>query len=304
MEIQAVMENVISLFLIIFVGIYGVKKGIINEEVEKGLRNLLLKITLPLLVVSSFSLSFEDDMMQNVLKSFLYSFIAFIIAIIVSYIFLIFFKDKEKGRVLQFANVFSNCGFIGFPIIESIFGGEGVIYTSIFNMFFSIFLWSYGVILYSDKLEKKDIKNILLNPGIIAVYIGLPLLIFRIQLPNSIYNTLKTVGSMTTPISMIIVGCVLSKVKLRDALKDWTIYYSALLKLIIMPISIFIFGKIIKDDSVVMKTMVILQAMPAATMTSIFAENFNKQKEYAAIIVLITTLLSLITFPIILKIIV
>ena len=100
-----------------------------------------------------------------------------------------------------------------------VFGSEGVIYASIFNLFFTIFLWTYGVILYSDSKEKKDIKRILLNPSMIAVYIGLPILIFNINIPQVILNPANMVGSMTTPISMIVIGCVLSKVDFRKMLR-------------------------------------------------------------------------------------
>ena len=117
-------------------------------------------------------------------------------------------KSEGKRRVLQFFSVFSNCGFIGFPIVNMVFGLEGVIYASIFNLFFTIFLWTYGVILYSDSKEKKDIKRILLNPSMIAVYIGLPILIFNINIPQIILYPTNMVGSMTTPISMIVIGGV------------------------------------------------------------------------------------------------
>lgn len=297
-----VLNKIISLFLIILIGVYGSKKNIINEEINKGLRRILLEITLPLLVINSFSFEFSDGMGKNVLTAFIYSITFMALGAIISYIFLFPFKG-EKKKILHFANVFSNCGFIGFPIINSLYGAEGVVYTSIFNMVFTIALWTYGVMIFSDKMSKEKIKKVLVNPAIIAVYIGIPIMLLNIKLPTFLLDTTKIVGDMTAPISMIIVGSILSKVRIKDVFKEVSIYYEALIKLIIIPLILFLIKIIIKDNTTVINTIIVLQAMPAAAMTSIFAADFNKEKEYSAKVVFITTLLSIITIPIITKII-
>lgn len=297
-----VLNKIISLFLIILIGIYGSKKNIINEEINKGLRRILLEITLPLLVINSFSFEFSDGMGKNVLTSFIYSITFMALGAIISYIFLFPLKG-EKKKILHFANVFSNCGFIGFPIINSLYGAEGVVYTSIFNMVFTIALWTYGVMIFSDKMSKENIKKVLLNPAIIAVYIGIPMMLFKVKLPSFILDTTKIVGDMTTPISMIIVGNILAKVRIKDLFKEISIYYGALIKLIIIPLGLIIIKIFLNDNTTIINTIIVIQAMPAAAMTSIFAADFNKEKEYSAIVVFITTLLSIITIPIISKII-
>ncbi|MCR1951661.1 MULTISPECIES: AEC family transporter [unclassified Clostridium] len=297
-----VFNKIIALFLIILIGVYGTKKNIINEGVNRGLRRILLEITLPLLVINSFSFTFNEGMGRNVISAFIYSVLFMILGGIISFILLKPFKG-EKKKILHFANFFSNCGFIGFPIINSIFGAEGVVYTSIFNMVFTIFLWTYGVMIFSDKLSKENIKKVLLNPSIIAVYIGIPIMIFNIKLPIAILDTTKIVGDMTAPISMIIVGSILAKVKIKSIFKEVSVYYGALIKLIVIPLAIYMIKLIIKDNSNVIDTMIIIQAMPAAAMTSIFAADFDKEKEYGAIVVFVTTLLSIVTIPIIVKVI-
>ncbi|WP_291649760.1 AEC family transporter [Clostridium sp.] len=297
-----VFNKVIALFLIILIGVYGTKKNIINADVNKGLRRILLEITLPLLVINSFSFSFDEGMGKNIIIAFIYSIVFMILGGIISFILLKPLKGERK-KILHFANVFSNCGFIGFPIINSIFGAEGVVYTSIFNIVFTIFLWTYGVMIFSDKLSKENIKKVLVNPSIIAVCIGIPIMIFNIKLPVAILDTTKIVGDMTAPISMIIVGSILSKVKIKSIFKEASVYYGALIKLIVIPLAIYIVKLIIKDNSNVIDTIIIIQAMPAAAMTSIFAADFDKEKEYGAIVVFVTTLLSILTIPIMVRII-
>lgn len=300
MNLSVIINGVLSLFLIMLIGVYGSKRKIITPEINKGLTNILLEITLPCLIVSSFVFDFNNELRNNIIKSFVYSPLVLIITILVSYIVLLPIKSDKKV-IMQFANVFSNCGFIGFPIIHSIFGSEGVIYASIFNMFFTMALWTYGVVLFNGNIEKKDLKKVLLNPAIIAVIIGLIIMIFRINIPQVLYSTLDLVGGMTAPLSMIIVGVILGNANICSYLRDFTIYYSSILKLLVLPFVLIIISKIINDNSIVAKTLIILTAMPAAAMTSILAEKFNEEKEYSAVIVFITTLFSLITFPILLK---
>ena len=300
MELRVITNKVISLFLIMIIGVYGSKRKIITSDINKGLTNILLEITLPCLVISSFIFDMDENLKNNIIKSFIYSPSVLIITILVSYIVLLPIKSDKKV-IMQFANVFSNCGFIGFPIIYSIFGSEGVIYASIFNMFFTIALWTYGIILFNGNIEKKDFKKVFFNPSIIAVIIGLIIMVFNISIPEALYSTLDLVGEITSPLSMIIIGVILLSSNIFNYLKDYTIYYSSILKLIVLPVILIIISKIINDNSIVIKTLIIITAMPAAAMTSILAEKYDKEKEYSAVIIFITTLFSLITFPLLLK---
>lgn len=303
MDIRVVIEVVVSLFSIILIGVIASKAKVITSELNKGLCNILLDITLPLMIVSAFIFDFDERMKANVIKSFVYSFIAVVISIGVSHVFLKPIKSKRKF-MLQFANVFSNCGFIGFPLINSIYGSEGVIYASIFNLFFTAAVWTYGIILFTGSINKKDIKKVLLKPAIVAVYIGIIIMIFKIKVPEIILGTIKSVGSITSPLSMIIVGVILANVNIKKYLKDWTIYYSAFLRLIVMPLSIYFIFMLFGVNNVVSKTIVFLSAVPTATITTIFAESFDREAEYAAILVFSSALLSLITLPIIIYLIV
>ena len=272
METQAIINSVISLFIMILVGVYSSKKKIITPAMNKGLTDILIKIALPFMILTSFMFTFDDNIKSNIIKTLFYSLAAYIIVIFISYLLLIPVKGDKK-TILHFANVFTNTGYVGFPILFSIYGPEGVIYGSIFNMFFVIFVWTYGLLLFKGKLEKEDlrneVKNIILNPSIIAVFLGIIILVFNIQLPQALFSSMNSIGSMTGPLSMIIL------------------------------LLFFLIG----DMSKAAITVMIMVAMPASAMTSIFAESFNKENEYAAIMVSATTLLSLITVPMLLKII-
>lgn len=303
--VSTVFNSVMSLFLIMIVGVYGSKKGIITFELNNGLINILLNIALPFMVISSFMFTFDESIKSNVVKAFFYSLITYLILITVSYILVLPIKGDKK-TIIHFSNVFTNTGYIGFPVLNAIYGPEGVVYGSIFNMFFVLFLWTYGVFLFKGKNEKgelkKEIIKTLSNPSIIAVEIGVGIMVLELKIPDILFTSIKSVGSITGPLSMIIVGAILSKVKFRDHLKDWTLYYGIATKLIILPAVLYIISILINDRSIVPNAVIIIASMPAASMTSIFAESYNKEKDYAAIIVLTTTILSLITIPLLVNI--
>lgn len=290
------------LFLMMVVGFYSRKRNIINEQINKGLSSFLINITLPLLILDSFTLQYDEAMMGNVLITLLVSFVAFIFTIVCGQILSIPLNGSRKD-VIKFIVTFSNCGFMGFPVIESIFGKEGVMYASIFNVIFTIFIWSYGVLLYSDKKEEIDWVRILMNPGIIAVIIGIIVMFIHISIPVVISDTIKMVGGMTTPLSMIITGNMMANVSFKKGIKDWTVYYAVVIRLLFIPIIIYFFTIPFTDYYVPIQTVIIAEAMPVAATASIFAQNFNKEQDFSALSVFFSTLISIVTIPLILKII-
>lgn len=306
MNLSVTLESVISLFIMILTGVYGSKRKIITAKMNKGLVDILIQIALPFMILSSFIYTYDPTIKANVTKTFYYSIAAYIIMIIVSYLLLLPIRDDKK-TILHFANVFVNTGYVGFPILNSVYGPEGVIYGSIFNMFFVILLWTYGLILFKGNLEKKELKmelkKIVLNPSIIAVCLGIIIMVFNINLPRPLLSSINSIGNITGPLSMIIIGVILSNVKIKKYLRDWTIYYGIAVKLIIIPVVIYLISLLVIGTSKAINTVIIMSAMPASAMTSILAESFDKEKEYAAVVVSVTTLLSLVTVTFLLRII-
>lgn len=304
MEASVIVESVISLSIIILVGFYSGKKKIISPQMNKGLIDILIHIALPFMILSSFIFTYDDTIKSNVMKTFYYSIAAYVIVAILSYLLLLPVKNDKK-TILHFANVFTNTGYVGFPILNSLYGAEGVIYGSIFNMFFVIFVWTYGIILFKGRFERKDLKaelrKILLNPSIVAVCIGIIIMVFDIQVSGAILSSIRSIGSITGPLSMIIIGVILSDVKIKEYARDWTLYYGITTKLIIIPIIIYLISLLLGEPSKAINTVIIMTAMPASAMTSILAENFDKEKDYAAVIVSVTTLLSLVSVTVLLR---
>ncbi|HHY83357.1 MAG TPA: AEC family transporter [Clostridiales bacterium] len=308
MDITVVLESIGSLLIMILAGFYAGRRNIITPDVNKGLIDILIHIALPFMILSSFVISYDIAIKSNVAKTFLYSLAAYGIMTAASYLLTAPIKGSRK-TVLHFANVFVNTGYIGFPILNSVYGTEGVVYGSIFNIFFVVFVWTYGLLLYKGEPFnvngnwKGEIGKILLNPSILAVAAGILLLIFNLALPRTLLTAVKGIGNMTGPLSMLIIGAILSKVSFKNFLKDWMVYYGVIIKLVAIPAVIYILALFAGDSSRAVNSVIIMTAMPASAMTSIFAEQFNKEKEFAAVLVSMTTLLSFITSTLLLSII-
>lgn len=296
MDIAVVLDNILALFIMIFVGAYGQRRKIITEDIKKGLVNILIQIALPFMIFSSFIYTFDNTIKENVVRTIYYSLGAYILMGVVSYLVLWPVKNDKK-IILHFANVFVNTGYVGFPILNAMYGPEGVVYGSIFNIFFVLLIWTYGVILFKGRLTvgelKKEIKKALLNPSILAVCVGLLIMFLNIKIPSVILYASRGIGNLTGPLSMMIIGCILSTVKLKIYMRDWTVYYGAMIKLVLIPMIIYLAALFIGTSSIAKNSVIIMSALPASAMTSILADAFDKEKEYAAFVVSITTLLSL-----------
>jgi len=302
----AVMDSVFSLFLIILVGVYAARKQIITAELNEGLVNLLIQIVLPCMVLSSFTYSYDQSIKAEVVNTFYYSLSAYIFMILISYLLLIPCRSNKK-TVLQFANSFPNTGYIGIPVLSSLYGIEGTVYGSVFNLFFVVFVWTYGVFVYRGSLDKsrlkQDIKKTFLNPSVLAVVLGILIMVLEIQLPNALLVTIRNIGNITTPLSMLIIGVILAGAKISAYTKDWTLYYGSVCKLLLIPLLIYIAATFTGVESKALNSVIIMTAMPASAMTAIFAHNFQKEADYAAVVVSISTLASLATIPVLLQLI-
>lgn len=294
-----IINQVVVLCLIMLLGLYARKKEYIKEHTVKSLTDILMNVTLPCLILSSFNMEFSTDLWARVKLIFIYSSIIHIFLAIISKFF--FIKcDENKKKILRFVTMFSNFGFMGYPIVEGIYGKIGVFYASVFGIPFNIILLTYGVLLFNKEAKGNfKIKDIVMQPGILFVVIGTFIFLFSIKLPIPINKTLNMVGSMTTPMSMMIVGASFAGTSVSSMAKDFKLYYISFIRLLVVPFIICVLLKFIKADDYLLKLCVILEAMPAAAMTTVFAEMYNSDRIFSAKCIFVTTVLSIFTIPLV-----
>jgi predicted permease len=296
MDKSIIINQVVTLFLIMAVGFVARKRKILNPALNKGLSDVLLNITAPLLAISSFQLTFSREMLVDAGIILVFALIVHIASIFLGKVFFTRMPDPT-GKILRFITIFSNCGFMGYPVIGCFFGQSGVFFTSIYIAVFTLFVWTYGVFIFTGKSDWRSLISALLNPGMIAVVLGMLLFLFSIKLPLPVAQTLEIVGAMNTPISMIIVGSLLADVKLGDLFSGWAIYYGALIRLLLLPLATLFILKGIGLKGMLLGVCVLAVAMPAAAMSVPLAENNQGDVFFASRIVFLTTILSVVTIP-------
>jgi predicted permease len=280
------------------VGFISAKLKVIDKILIKGLSNLLINVSLPCLIITTFNFSFTKEMLHNSIIVIIITFAIHLFAIILSRI--LFYKyNKKDQQVLSFIVIFSNCAFMGFPIVSSVYGKEGLFYTSIYNIVFTLMVWTYGAYLFSEKKDKSGLFKILINPSIIATFIGIFTFMFSIKLPSPVQGTLSMIGNMTTPLSMLVIGASLINIRFSDIATSFKIYFVSLIRLLIVPIVLILALKFINLPYIIKGTIVLLTAMPAAAITAIFAEAGDGDVELSSKIILISTILSAFTIPLI-----
>jgi len=299
MQINVVIDQVIMLFLVLLVGFYARKRQIINEEMTGRLGDLLLQVTQPLLIISSFNFDLSGEVLFNALLVIVLSVLIHSFFILITR-FLYRRYEKNVRSVLRYVTIFANCGFMGFPILQSIFGSRGVFYGSLYAMPFNVFALYYGMKIFSGKSDENAIRNIVTHPIIISVIVGMILFLLKIQLPRPVSEAMALTGSVTSPLSMLIIGALLAEVPLRGILHGTYIYLGSVMRLIIVPLLVYGLLSLLPLPKEVFQICVILAAMPAAANTAIMAEKYGGDALLASRFISITTMFSILTIPLIL----
>lgn len=298
-----VIQQVIILFLIIFIGVYSRKRNFINREINNGLSKLLINVTLPLMVFNSFTSKINHAAILNAEKIFIYALIVHLLIMIFSK--LAYMKvSKEKRGVAKFVTLFSNSGFMGYPILNGLYGDTGVFYCAIFGIVFNVFMFTYGVFVLKEDKEKgilKQLIKIISNPVIISMVLGMLAIIFNIKLPFVASSVISSVGAITSPLSMIIVGAMLADADLKSSISGKFVYVLSFIRLIFMPLFCYIILKLLGAPTLILDIIVLLEAMPAASNVAILAIEYGGDKLLSVKTIFVSTVLSMLSIPIIIK---
>lgn len=295
------------MLLIVLVGFYAGKRNIISQSGNKILINLIMQVTLPIFILNSFISGNTPEVRSNITTAFFYSLLVLVVMTGLSFLLLIFVTGRE-WTILHFSNITPNTGYVGFPLLLIIYGPAGVVYGSIFNMIMNLISWSYGIFLFekaTGKTQKKqNFWKLLQNPNLVAVYVGLILMFANVGLPHVIMNSLGLIGASTGPLSMIAIGITMTNINYPKNLNNWKLYYGVFTRMVMMPLStIAIFYLSGINMHLVTKSMLVITAMPSATITSILAEKYDYEKDMATLLVILTTIMTILSAPLIIQLI-
>lgn len=286
------------LFLLTGIGILIRKCRLLPAEAQGILTDLILYVILPCNIALSFRIDVNRELLQNLAAGFL---IAWIVQGVAWTLSRLLYPNRPPGRkrVLQYATVCSNGGFMGNPIAESVFGATGLMYASVFLIPQRIVMWSAGITLFTEAPDKKTlVKKVLTHPCIIAVFVGLFLMVFQPKLPEFIERTASSLGNCTTPLSMLMVGLILADVEDIKSVFSWEIIRYTIIRLVILPGIVYLGCRIFHVDPLVSGVAVLMTAMPAACMTTILANKYHGDSMFASKCVVFSTAMTLVTLPV------
>lgn len=287
-----------SIGLILILGFCLGKFGLISNKTNKEITNLLLVVFMPASLFIAFPSSY-DEASANLFFSGLAAGALVMLALIVlsKIIFNSKFYSNDLRYESQFAMIFNNATFLGYPIVVSTFGPSGILAYCGFIISFNIALFSYGIWLFKRKINWKLLGGILINPNIIAVLLGMALFLLNIQLPSFASDAVRYVGNATTPLSIICIGFMLSEAKLLKVFKKWRLALTAIIQLTIGPLVTFWMLKLLNFPPEVIQVCTLIQALPTATSLGLFAVKYGGNANEASELVTISTLFSVATMP-------
>ena len=308
MNFSALLTIIATLFLLMACGFFARKKGIIDDVASKRLSSLIIKIGQPMMIISALTeadFSYEnlrDGLLIVVLGFVLHSFIG-----ILAFLLCKGFRDLDERKITEFSLMFTNGGFIGFPIMEALFGAKGLFLAAFYNISFHLFIWSWGIGILARKRSdiKLTVRKVFINLGSIPCLIGVLIYMLAIPfpgfaLPAFVSKFMMYLSNLCTPISVLITGALLATRTPKQIFGSPKIYYFSVMKLIALPLIVCVLGKLIglPHDMILFAT--VEAALPSAASITMFSEMYGLNSGYASQTVGTSSLLSVGTMPLIL----
>lgn len=290
------MNEIISSLLIllgyIVTGYVTNKTGLLDASSDKYFSNFLLKVTLPAAIIASAIGIETDNKMTAIYVLGIATFIFILVPLMASLFVKVFKLDDTYKMMLTYPNL----GFMGMPIIATLYGPEGMFYASLFMIVFNFSIFSYGMSVV-NKGSKFEFKK-LLNPGIISAFIAILIFMLSLPVPDVLTSFLNKVGGITSPLAMITLGSTLRAVHIRDVVKEKILYVFSFFKLIAFPFVIWLILQFFIKDPLILGVSVILSSLPVASNVTMFCIIYDGDKELSVKGTYLSTILSFITIPI------
>lgn len=293
---QAVLNQIIIMFIIVIIGVICYKTKLITDEGKKQLSSLVMYIVNPLLIFLSYQTDFKTDLLEGLIWTTIMAAITYAVFILLTKV-IIRDKDNRETAIERFSVIYSNCGFMGTPLIFGVFGSEGVFLQNGFITVFNLCVWTHGIMSMKGQRDSKSVLRAFKTPALIAVFLGLICFFLQVRLPEIPYNALNHIAEMTTPLAMLVAGASVAGSNVVKSLKNPRIYLITFFKLIAFPLIALLIMFILPAPETAKLITLIEIACPTAAIGMMFAINFNKNSEYCSQIFTVTTLLSMITLP-------
>ena len=294
------LEVMVVLFIIVILGYVACKLGYMGDKFDKKLSSIVVDITCPLLVLSSVM---GDELPDRtlILPLLGVGFLTYILLLIFGFwVPRLITKNHDDQGMIGFALMFANVGFIGYPIVSSIFGPHAVFYAALLNMPNTFFIFTAGVMLIKGEYSLKQFNpKVLVSPAMLGAFLAAIIVALGIHTPDIIARPVTMVGNITVPAALMIIGSSMAKLPIREIIGSPKVYITALLRLTIVPLSIYFLFKACGVSDLVNNINTVVIAMPVASFGTMFCLKYGRNPSLITETTFITTLGSIITIPLI-----
>lgn len=295
MAFQNMVNMQLMMFLLVAIGFFVRKRELIGSIARKELVNFCLYITLPFNIFHSFRMDWDVGMLTAFVEVLLLSAGYNVVSMIISY--LCYRKtEPQRQKPLRYGTIVSNGGFLGNPVIEGIYGTDGLFYASVFMLPVRIVMWSIGTSCFMKGNQENLMKKVLTHPCIAAIYLGLAAMILRIPFPVFLENTITGISNCNTPLSMMLIGMMLAEMNPKGFIDRMMVFYTAV-RLGVIPAVIFGITRFLPVSPLLRGITVIIAGMPAPVTTALLSAKYDGDESYATGMIFVTTILSLFTLP-------
>lgn len=295
----SLLETMLKLFAAMLIGFGCNKKGMMDAKTNKHLSGLIVTVTGPALILASVQ-RVDVGMKGQVVKLIVFGLLMYLGLVLLSAVFCKVLRiGKGRTGVWRVLLIFANSSFMGLPMAQALFGDEAVFYTSMLHLGFNLYMYTLGIRLLmegSGETEKGSWKK-MVNAGTISGILALVLFFTGWQMPKAIHGTVAFIGDLTPALSMIVLGSMLAEYPVRLLFADRDLYKLAAVKLIVIPVLLWLAGTFIFADAQLQGVILVSTAMPSAALCVMMANRYESGEETAAAGVFLTTVLSMLTVP-------
>lgn len=301
MDIVMITYQMLALFLLLVTGYVAYKAHVTNDDSVRYLTKLVLNVSLPAQILVSFLSNRGKVSNMTLLEVTGISLFCYVVYFLVGVVFVIVTQTPKKQRKTYiFMLLFGNVGFMGYPVIQAVFGIDAMIYAVIFNVMFNFIIYSLGIILIGGEKTGKFNPKLLINTPMVTALIALILFFTPIPLPEYLNDALNYLGNLTTPLAMIIIGGTIAKMKARELFNDWRIYVFTVFRLIVMPLAVLAAMNLLHEQQYLIRgTAVVLAATPVATNATMLAIQYDGDVDLVSKGIFFSTVLSVVSIPIV-----
>ena len=294
------LEVMVMLFTMVILGYTACKLGYMGDKFDKKLSSIVVDITCPLLVLSSVM---GDEMPDRslILPLVGVGFLTYIILLVFGFWVPRFIsKNHDDQGMIGFSLMFANVGFIGYPIVASIFGPKAVFYAALLNVPNTFFIFTAGVMLVKGEYSIRQFNpKVLLSPALIGAFIAALLVAFGVHTPEMIARPITMVGNITVPAALMIIGSSMARLPLREIISSGKVYATSFLRLVIVPLSVYFLFRLCGVNTLINNINTVVIAMPVASFGTMFCMKYGRNPSLMTEATFITTLFSIITIPLI-----